>query len=120
TEYQRRRPPAALPARCLRVEPRRAVLHHPGDLAEGLLGDGQRLGQHGDLPQIRRHETYVPLLVDGILGHVAMRFLDAAFGEVAGVAVVLVPGPAGQAAGMNTRTAHGRDDKIAYLEALDG
>src|SRR5262245_65641365 len=48
------------------------------------------------------------------------RSLDAALLEVAGVAVVLVPGAAGQAAGMNTRTAHGRDDKIAYPEALDG
>ena len=37
-----------------------------------------------------------------------------------GVAVVLVPGPAGQADGMGTRAAHGRDDKIAYPEALDG
>src|SRR5262249_23008263 len=36
------------------------------------------------------------------------------------VEVVLVPGPAGQAAGMETRAAHGRDDKISWLEALDG
>ncbi len=62
----------------------------------------------------------MPLVVDDVLGHIAVRFLDSALAEVTGVAVVLVPGPAGQAAGMNTRAAHGRDDKIACLEALDG
>ena len=49
-----------------------------------------------------------------------MRLLDAALAEVTGVAVVLVPGPAGQAAGVRTRAAHRRDDKVARPEALDG
>lgn len=58
-------------------------------------------------------------MVHDILGHVAVRLFDAAFGEVTGVAVILMPGPAGQAAGMGTRAAHGRDDEITWLEALD-
>jgi hypothetical protein len=62
----------------------------------------------------------VPLVVDGVLGHVAVGFLDAAFPEVTGVAVVLVPGSAGPAAGMGTGAAHGWDDEIAPLECFDG
>src|SRR6185437_17114708 len=100
-------------------EPRRALPHHPGDLRECLLRNGQWLGEDREVPQARRHERQVTLAVHDVLGHVAVRLFDAAFCEVAGVAVVLMPGPAGQAAGMRTRAAHGRDDEITWLEALD-
>ena len=85
------------------IEPGRAMPHHPGDLRECLLRDGQRLGQDRDLPQARRHEIHVPLVVDDVFGHVAVGFFDAALGELAGVAVILMPGTAGQAAGMRDR-----------------
>jgi len=101
------------------IQPRRALPHHPGDLRECLLRDGQGLGEDRELPQAWRHQIQVPLLVHDVLGHVAVRLFDAAFGEVAGVAEVLMPRPAGQAAGMGTRTAYGRDDEVTWLEALD-
>jgi len=83
---------------------------HPEDLTERLLRYRQRLGQHGDVLQIRRHEIQVPLLIDDVFSHVAVCFLDAAFPEFAGVAVVLVPGSARPAAGMGTWAAYGRYD----------
>jgi hypothetical protein len=52
----------------------RAILHHPEDLLERLLRDGQRLGQHRDLPQVGRHDVHVPLVVDDVFGHVAVGF----------------------------------------------
>ncbi len=103
-----------------RVEPRRAVLHHPEDLRERLLRDRQRLGQHRDLTQIGRHEVHVSLVVDDVLGHVAVGFLDAALGELAGVAVVLVAGTAGPAPGVGARAAHRWHHQISHSEALDG
>src|SRR5512132_2852059 len=96
-----------------------ALLHHPEDLAKSLLRDGQRFGQDGDVPHIRRYESHVLLLIYDKFGQVAVCFFDAAFSEVAGIAVVLMFGSARPAAGMGTWTAHGRYDQIPGLEALD-
>jgi len=52
-------------------------------------------------------------------GQVAVCFFDAAFSEVAAISKKIMPGSARPAAGMGTRTAHGRYDQIPGLEALD-
>jgi len=59
-------------------------------------------------------------MVDDVFGHVAVGFLDAALAEVPGIAVVLVPGTASQAARMRARPAHGWHDEVSGLKALDG
>jgi hypothetical protein len=46
-------------------------------------------------------------------------FLDAAFAEVPRIAVVLVPGTAGQASRVRTRAAHGWYDEVSWLKAFD-
>ncbi|MFY9929058.1 MAG: hypothetical protein WAK82_13710 [Streptosporangiaceae bacterium] len=96
------------------------MLHRPEDLGERLLRDGKRLGQHRDLAQAGRHKVHVALMIDDVLGHVAVGFLDAALGELAGVAVILVPGTAGQAAAIRTGAAYRWHDEIPHPEALDG
>lgn len=57
--------------------------------------------------------------VDDVLGHIAVGFLDAAFTEVPGIAVILVTGTAGHASRVGARAAHGWYDKVSRLEALD-
>ena len=49
-EHQRGKPSATLLAGSPRIEPRRALPHHPGNLRECLFRDGQGLGQDRDLP----------------------------------------------------------------------
>ena len=44
-EHQRGKPPPALLGRRRGIEPRRPLPHHPGDLRECLLRDGQRLAR---------------------------------------------------------------------------
>ena len=101
-----------------RVEPRRAVLHQPEDLGQGLFSDRQRFGQDGEVRQAGRHRDHVPFPVDHEAGQEAVRFLDPTFGEVPRVAIILVAGDTGSAIRVGTRAADGgvrRDLPVSKL-----
>ena len=57
------------------------------------------------------------LVLDDVLAHVAVLLLDAALGEVAGVAEVLAAGAARDAVIVRARAAHHRDHQVAAAEA---
>src|SRR4029453_19642257 len=87
---RRARPPARAGPRHDRRAARRAeaVLEMP-HLLERLLGDRQRLDQHGDVAQGPRHDVQVAGVLHDLLAEEAVSALDAMLDEVAGVAEVL-------------------------------
>ena len=99
------------------ARPREALLDFP-NLREALFGTGQRLGQHGEVAQLLRHDDEVLFVVHEELGHVAVVLVDPAFVELPRRAKVLAVHTARTAVRVRARAAHRRHDEVADLELL--
>lgn len=97
--------------------PGKALLGFP-DLGEALFSHGQRLDQHGDVPQLRRHESQKFFVVYERLRHVAVILVDAALGEGPGGAEILSILTARDASHVGAGAAHAGHHEISHLESL--
>src|SRR5262249_28794190 len=100
----------------MRARPRQSLLHLP-KLDQGLFRDRKRLYEHADLAQARRKHIHVLFVIHDQLSHESVRALDAALGEIAGVAEVLTSGAAGDAIPMRTGPTHHRHHEVPVLDA---